>query len=209
MTVERISPMLAAVRGRPDDPVGVVLAGGLGRRIGGDKAAVSLGGRPLIDYPVEALRAVLSEVRIVAKPATVLAPIDGVEIWREPAEPRHPLVGIVHALKMARPRSVLVCAADMPFLTAAAVASLAGADAGAAPAVVAASDAGLEPLFAHYRPAALAPLQAAVNAQGPLRATVEALAPRRLEFGPDTDRVLFNVNSVADLRRAEELLAPD
>ena len=36
--------------------IGAVLAGGRGRRIGRDKAMVELDGRPLISYPVGALR---------------------------------------------------------------------------------------------------------------------------------------------------------
>ncbi len=37
--------------------IGAVLAGGRGRRIGRDKATVDLNGRPLISYPIGALRA--------------------------------------------------------------------------------------------------------------------------------------------------------
>jgi molybdopterin-guanine dinucleotide biosynthesis protein A len=37
-------------------PVGAILAGGGGRRIGGDKAIVELHGRPLISYPLETVR---------------------------------------------------------------------------------------------------------------------------------------------------------
>ena len=36
-------------------PVGVVLAGGQGRRLGGKKATATLGGRPLLSYPLQAL----------------------------------------------------------------------------------------------------------------------------------------------------------
>src|ERR1700733_2031483 len=127
--------MLATVDERLQQPVGVVLAGGQGRRIGGDKAIVSLAARPMVSYPLLALRAVLADVRVVAKPGTALPALptlDGVEIWTEPAEPHHPLVGIVEALRRAAPRPVLVCAADMPFLTPAAVSALAYADAGGA-----------------------------------------------------------------------------
>ena len=43
------------------EPVGVVLAGGMGRRIGGSKATVELAGRPLLCYPLDAMGEVLSE----------------------------------------------------------------------------------------------------------------------------------------------------
>jgi len=56
-------------------PVGVVLAGGAGRRIGGDKATVELAGRPLLLYPLAAVRAVLRDVAVVAKRVTALPPL--------------------------------------------------------------------------------------------------------------------------------------
>jgi molybdopterin-guanine dinucleotide biosynthesis protein A len=196
--------MLGAVNGPLQEPVGVVLAGGLGRRIGGDKAVVELAGRPLISYPVQALRAVLNDVRVLVKPGTPLPGLAGVEIWTEPAEPHHPLVGILQALRNAAPRPVLICAADMPFLSPAAVGELAGADPGGAPAVVAARDGALEPLLGCYRPQAADLLAAAaLEAREPLRTAVAAIGPRLLELDP---QLLFNVNTRADLARAEQIL---
>jgi len=89
-------------------PIGAVLAGGAGRRIGGGKAIVELHGRPLLSYPVGVLQAVLGEVAVVAKPQTELPDLPGVHVWHEPEEPHHPLAGIVHALQQADGRAVLV-----------------------------------------------------------------------------------------------------
>ena len=96
--------MAAALNHGP--PVGVVLAGGLGRRLGGDKAIVELEGRPLVRYPVEALHELCDDVVVVAKRDTMLPPLAGAaELWIEPDEPRHPLTGVAHALRLAaRPR---------------------------------------------------------------------------------------------------------
>jgi molybdopterin-guanine dinucleotide biosynthesis protein A len=197
--------MLGAVVAPPQQPIGVVLAGGRGRRIGGDKPLAELAGRPLVSYPVQALTAVLAEVTVLAKPGSALPRLSGVQVWTEPAEPQHPLVGIVQALRLAAPRAVLVAAADMPMLTAAVVAELAFADPGDAPAVVAARDGALEPLLARYEPAALALLEpAARQARAPLRAAVAAIGPRLIELAPE---VLFNVNTAEDLDRAATLLS--
>src|SRR4051812_49455051 len=90
-------------------PVGVVLAGGLGRRLGGDKAIVELEGRALVLYPLEALHEVCDEVAVVAKRDTLLPPLAGIaSLWVEPDEPRHPLCGVAHALRLALGRAVLV-----------------------------------------------------------------------------------------------------
>jgi molybdenum cofactor guanylyltransferase len=106
--------------------IGVVLAGGAGRRIGGDKAIVELEGRPLLLYPLNVLRAVLDDVAVVAKQSTVLPGLDAeIAIWLEADEPRHPLAGIVHALRCARGRPIVVLASDMPFVTRGLVAALA------------------------------------------------------------------------------------
>ncbi len=142
------------VSDRAGEPIGVLLAGGEGRRIGGGKALVELGGRPLISYPLAAMRRAVRDVAVVAKADTELPALPGVALWIEPGWPRHPLVGIVHALRCARGRAVLVCAADMPFVIAQALTALARADAGGAPAVVATSGGGLQPQLGRYEPLA-------------------------------------------------------
>src|SRR6478735_2166377 len=131
--------------------IGAVLAGGGGRRIGGDKAMVELEGRPLVHYPLNVLRAVLDEVAIVAKQSTVLPGLDvEIAIWLEPEEPRHPLAGVVHALRCARGRPVVVVAGDMPFVTRGLVAALAGERSRGAAAVVPRAGGRLQPLCARY-----------------------------------------------------------
>lgn len=174
------------------EPVGVILAGGLGRRIGGAKAIVELCGRPLIAYPMYALRAVLTDVAIVGKPDTELPSLPGAAVWSEPVLPRHPLVGILHALGMAAGRPVLVCAGDLPFVTPALIERIArasrapaadrapaasripdedltpgttgsaGADPGPSLAVLAARGGAAQPLLGCYEPGAAEPLASAL-----------------------------------------------
>ena len=98
-------------------PIGVILAGGQGRRIGGSKAIVKLRGRPLIVYALEAVASVLGEVAVIAKPDTELPSLSGVTVWIEPEAPQHPVVGIKHALALANGRPVFICAADLPLVT--------------------------------------------------------------------------------------------
>ncbi len=195
------------------EPVGVILAGGLGRRIGGAKAIVELCGRPLIAYPMYALRAVLTDVAIVGKPDTELPSLPGAAVWSEPALPRHPLVGILHALGMAAGRPVLVCAGDLPFVTPALIERIAGADPGPSLAVLVACGGASQPLLGCYEPGAAEPLASALAeaAQGArlptMREAVAALGPRLLEVGDEDGDALFNVNCAQDLLKAEAMLA--
>jgi molybdopterin-guanine dinucleotide biosynthesis protein A len=185
--------------------IGAVLAGGAGRRLGTrSKAAVPLGGRPLVSYPLEALAVVCERLAVVCKSDTELPELAGAERWDEPAEPRHPLAGIVYALERAG-APVLVCAADMPFVTGDACRTLVAAAGAGGPAVVAASGGVLQPVFALYAPAALEPLLAA-PADAALTATVEALDPVRVALPP---AVVRSVNTPEDLAEAKAALIPE
>ncbi len=192
--------------GHRNAPVGVVLAGGAGRRIGGGKAVVELHGRPLITYPVGVLQAALGKVAVVAKPASELPPLPGVEIWTEPERPTHPLAGIVHALEGADGRAVVVAAGDLPFLTADLVKTVAEAPANGCAAVVPRAGGRLQPLLARYEPQALAPLTKALELDGPgsLTRVVAALPP--CELALDEDEAFFNVNLPEDLLTATAMM---
>jgi molybdopterin-guanine dinucleotide biosynthesis protein A len=185
-------------------PVGVVLAGGLGRRMGGRKTVVDLASRPLISYPLGALSAVLSEVAVIAKPDTELPSLPGVTVWIEPQEPRHPLVGIVQALGLAGNRRVLVCAADMPFVSSELVERLASTEMRAAPAVIAKHGDSVQPLLGVYRPGAARGLAGAVRDELPVREAVARIGPRLVEV--DDPDELFNVNTPDDLLQAAAML---
>jgi molybdopterin-guanine dinucleotide biosynthesis protein A len=182
--------------------IGVVLAGGAGRRLGaGSKPGALLAGRPLVTYPLEALSAVCSHVAVVCKRSTPLPALDDVERWDEPDSPRHPLTGIVYALERAG-EPVLVCAADMPFVTADACRSLLTAPQKSV-AVVAAAEGVLQPVFGVYAPAALDRLRTAAD-DAPLTRTVEGLDPTRVALPA---RVVASVNTPEELAEAERLLA--
>jgi molybdopterin-guanine dinucleotide biosynthesis protein A len=188
------------------EPVGVVLAGGLGRRLGGSKATVRLNGQPLITYPLRAVQEALGSAVVVAKADSELPALPGIEVWMEPPEPRHPLTGIVHALGLAEGRSVLVCACDLPLVPADLIRQLAGADPGQAMVVTASYDGRLQPLLARYEPEALEPLTAALQADGTsVRDAVSAVGARPFEVSDET--FLFNVNTPEDLLRAGALLS--
>jgi molybdopterin-guanine dinucleotide biosynthesis protein A len=182
--------------------IGAVLAGGRSRRMGAPKAVVDLGGRPLVAWPIEALRAVLDEVVVVAKGTTTLPPLD-VEVWLEPDEPSHPRCGLVHALERAGGRAVLACAADLPFVTPVVVRRLLDEPAGGAPAVVPRAGGRLQPLLARYEPTALGALREAPRDQA-LTASVEALAPHVIEL---PEAAFANVNTPHELAAAAQRIA--
>jgi molybdopterin-guanine dinucleotide biosynthesis protein A len=173
---------------------GAILAGGAGTRLGGvSKAMLELDGRPLAAHVAAALGEVCERVAIVCKSETELPELPGIERWDEPEEPRHPLTGIVHALEQAN-GPVLVCAVDMPWVTADACRSLLDAAPGS-PAAVAVAEGEMCPVFGVYSPDVLYPLRAGPP-DAPLRETVAALEPARVALPP---ALLRSVNHPEDL----------
>jgi molybdenum cofactor guanylyltransferase len=183
----------------------VILAGGLGTRIGGSKAIVELAGQPLISYPFAALKGALADVAIIAKADTELPRLPGATVWIEPNAPRHPLLGLTEALALAEGRAVLVCASDLPFVTTELIATLAAADPGVAPAVIVGCRGNTQPLLGCYQISALPLLRAAGVDDGlSLGDAVAAIGPRLLEI--DDEDALFNVNAPDDLLQAAAML---
>jgi molybdenum cofactor guanylyltransferase len=186
-------------------PVGVVLAGGRGRRLGGDKAIVELEGRALIHYVLEALHEACDDVAVVVKRDTIVPPLSGVaDLWVEPDEPRHPLAGVAHALRMAMGRPVLAVAVDLPLLDAGTLRAIAGVDPGDAAVVAPLVHGRLQPLCALWLPRAAEGL-ASFDPGARATDVVEELGVRAVD-GLDPD-AFFNVNAPEDLLQASALLA--
>ena len=174
--------------------------------MGAPKAGIELAGAPLIGRPLRALREARLEAVVIAKPGTDLPRLD-VPVWQEPEEPSHPLTGLVAALERAG-RPVVVCGCDLPFLAPALLAHLAGRS---EPLVVVEAGGRLHPLIGRYAPDQIDALRAGRDQQRPLHEIVTELGavritePKLRRYG-DPERIVFNVNTPADLARAEELL---
>jgi molybdopterin-guanine dinucleotide biosynthesis protein A len=186
--------------------VAVVLAGGEGSRLGRPKATVPLAGTPLIAHVVHAAEAAGLRPVIVAKADSELPDV-GVAVLREPAEPRHPLVGLITALRDVD-EAIVALGCDTPFLPPPLLRRLAELEAEAA---VVEAGGRLHPLIARYSPPVLPALERSLEAGVSLTAAVEGLGPEVIgeealrELG-EPERITFNVNRPDDLAAAEGLL---
>jgi len=194
--------------------VGIVLAGGRGRRLGADvpKALVRLGGETLLERAVATLGAACGPVLVVA-PASMQLP--GVSARRvvDVAGYQGPLAGLVAGLEAAGEMTSFVLGVDFPCVTPVLVRELARVLA-ATPYVdaIVPRPGGIEqPLVAAYAPAVAARLRAALEAGvTSLRGGLDALRVSTIddvETLPGGADALLNVNTPDDFERARHALA--
>lgn len=98
---------------------GVVLAGGLGRRIGGNKPTRLLVGRSLLDHVVGRLRPQVNELWLSVREVADCLPVSGLSTVADNGVSAGPLSGIAAAMAAAKAAGyayLAACPCDVPFL---------------------------------------------------------------------------------------------
>jgi len=200
-------------------PFGVILAGGLARRMGGgDKGLLSLGGQTILARVIDRLSPQVAGLGLNANGDPARFEEFGLPILPDTVEGFvGPLAGVLAGLEWAAQEgadSIVTAAADTPFFPADLVPRLQLASEGMAhPLVLAATpdpDKGQvrHPTFGLWPVALRADLRAAL--QGGLRKVVlwtDRHQGREAVFPVHRVDPFFNVNTPEDLARAETLLA--
>lgn len=180
--------------------------------MGQDKAALLLGGEPLVRRAVRRLRRALVEV-IVAGPAEVGALVPGVRVVEDAQPGQGPLAGIASALRVVSTPWAFVVACDMPFVALALVRAL--VDLAATPpevdAVVLRTERGTEQLHAVYGVSCLPVLEAQLaTGDLALRHLLDRVRVREMSwqeavrFDP-AGLSAFNANAPEDWARAQAI----
>jgi molybdopterin-guanine dinucleotide biosynthesis protein A len=194
---------------------GIVLAGGMSRRLGRNKAVEPLGGEPLVDRVIGRLANVAGEIVVVVndeRRAAELRLPPEVKVVQDAYPDCGSLGGIFTGLRDADTGWVLVVACDMPFLNVKLLQHLIGS-AGGFDAVVPTLEGRPEPTHALYSKACLPHIERRLKDNDlkidrffdDVRVNlvpedeVRRLDPELLSF--------FNVNTQADLDRALALAA--
>ncbi len=179
---------------------------------GAPKGLERVGGARLIDRVAAALAGAADDVVVVANAAAAASWLPGASVVRDRRTGLGALGGI-HAALEAAAADVLTVPWDTPFVPAGLLRALREAgEAGDADIVAprSASPWGHEPLCAWFARAALAPIEAALDAgdrrAGALAARAKLSVVDVSSWGDDAD-IFFNVNSPADLDRAEAIAA--
>jgi len=195
----------------------VILAGGEGDRIGGDKPFTELGGKNLVSYVLEAASKVSDEIVVVVGADRVerfetLLP--DVHVAVDIASGGGPLIGVYSGLRRLRSEYAVALPCDSPFISETVLRYLIGKAEGVDAAIPRWPNGYLEPLHSVYRAsAALRECEEAMERGGSrihsmierLERTAYVPVEELRRFDPDL-LTFFNINSVEDLERAEAIL---
>jgi molybdopterin-guanine dinucleotide biosynthesis protein A len=192
----------------------IVLAGGRATRLGGaNKAMLQVGNKRLIDRVLSALNPIASQIILVGHLAEGLSgPV--IDIVPDKLQGGSALIGIYSGLQAARNDVALVVACDMPFLSTPLLKRIAVLSEGYDVAVPRVGN-HLEALHAAYRRSCLPVMREAISQQQHkiidfyTRLKVREIGESEIaDIDPD-GLSFFNVNTPADLKRANTLASRD
>lgn len=188
--------------GGPAGFAAVVLAGGAGRRLGGvDKPAQRVGGRALLERVLDAVAE--AEQRVVVGPVRTTG--RAVSWTREEPAGAGPVAALAAGLAAVQAPVVIVLAADLPFLSTAAVGQLLHPVRlpGTAPGTVLLDDSGAPQWLVSCWRADL--LRSAVaGGSGSLKSVMAPLRPVPVRVAGLTPPPWYDCDTPADLARAAE-----
>lgn len=196
----------------------IILAGGVGNRIGGNKPFMKLGNRSLISYVLEVTSKVSDEVVVVVcrnkvKRFEDLLPKD-VKVAMDIISDVGPLIGVYSGLKHLRSDYAVALPCDAPFIDMGVLRHLIGRAEGADAVVPLWPNGYIEPLHSVYRvSAALKASEAAMGEEAfrissmidRLERTIYVPVEELKKFDPDL-LTFFNINSIEDFKDAEAIL---
>ncbi|MBI3267424.1 MAG: molybdenum cofactor guanylyltransferase [Planctomycetes bacterium] len=188
---------------------GAILAGGRSRRMGTDKAFLTLAGQTLLDRQLALFRGLFAEVLVAANDLERCAR-PGIRVVPDAYPERASLVGIYSALRAASEPWCFVAACDMPFLEPSLIRYLEGFT-GGAEAVVPLWRERPEPLHAWYSKDCLPTLTARIDA-GTYRLgdllphlRVRTVPVEGTAWAARAETIFWNLNTPDDLERARRM----
>ena len=186
-----------------------ILAGGAGRRIGGDKPRRLLGGARLLDHALNHAHVIAAPSILVARSPEQVAGFGGTVVLDAPGI-EGPLAGLLSALSWASAAGadrVLTLACDMPFLPGDLHHRLEQALTSEVGVAVAASGGRLHPVCALWRTAVVPTLvRRAEEGRLSLRGLSEAVGCAVVDWPVEGGDPFININTAEDLAASEAAL---
>ena len=195
---------------------GFILAGGMSRRMGENKAGLYLAGKTFLERAADVLGSVSRSVRIVGDIRGVHSDLEVVPDILGEQKGQGAIAGLISALHYAEGEWAAILACDLPFVTAELffrLVEIAKADPAAACVVPVQSDGRIQPLCGLYRKSEVcaAILEQYRSGERRLYDAIRQLKTRyvgfeELEDLPGSSNFFFNVNTRLEFEKALELV---
>ena len=190
---------------------GVILAGGLSKRLGGrNKAFIQIGGKRIIDRQMEVYRRLFDQIILVTNDPVTYIDVDAL-IVSDHYDQRSSLNGLHAGLFAAAHDYVFCTACDTPFINDALISCLLGHIDSKADIIIPSTESGFEPMFAVYKKNCLPSIawqleRDLLKIQGLFRKLrVKTVAEPELRAIDPQLISFFNINTPEDLVLAESL----
>lgn len=190
---------------------GVILAGGMSKRLGGrNKAFIQIGGKRIIDRQMEVYHRLFDQIILVTNDPVAYMDVDAL-IVSDHFDQRSSLNGLHAGLFAAAHDYVFCTACDTPFVNERLIACLLGHIDSKADIIIPSTDSGFEPMFAVYKKTCLPAMvwqleQDLLKIQGLFRKVrVKTVAESELRTIDPQLISFFNINTPDDLVLAENL----
>jgi molybdopterin-guanine dinucleotide biosynthesis protein A len=184
---------------------GIILAGGKSKRMGTDKAFLSLGGKPLIAHVIEALETVCGTVILISADEKLdqLGKPRYIDMW----ENIGPLAGLYTGLHFSKNDYNFVLGCDSPLVNKSLLEMLLQEAQPEYDVVQLATSKSKMPLIALYRKTCMNSIKALIDSgERRMQESVATLKCKTVKLDPSMEQYALNVNSPEDFVRLKELL---
>ncbi|WP_166965180.1 molybdenum cofactor guanylyltransferase [Yeosuana marina] len=186
------------------DITGIILAGGKSSRMGTDKGFLKLNRKSFVEYSIEAMKPLVSQMMIVSNNADY----DAFKLKRveDVIKNSGPLAGIYSGLSHSKTDYNLVLSCDIPFIKTSILEMLINAQDGDADIVQILSDGKPMPLIALYKKRCETIFYNLLqNDERRLHVALNQCIVKNIELNPECDVFTTNINTPEELKEIEHV----
>lgn len=185
------------------DITGIILAGGKSSRMGTDKGFLKLNNKPFVQYSIEALKALVSEIIIVSDNSDY--DVFGLKRITDEIKEAGPVSGIYSGLEASKTDYNLILSCDIPLITSEVLKKLINAIDGTSEIIQAESNGKTMPLIALYKRCVKDRFKNFLKQdERRLRIAIKGCNYKNVVLDESFQNVTLNINTKEELKQIED-----
>jgi len=185
------------------DITGIILAGGKSSRMGTDKGFLMLNNKPFVQYSIDALKPLVSEIIIVSDDEAY--DVFGIKRVNDTLKNAGPVAGICSGLKASSTEYNLILSCDIPLITSKIIQKLIDNIDAISEVIQIESNGKSMPLIAMYKKEVLDIFEAFLkNDERRLRVAIKSCKSKNIVLEKELEFSTMNVNTKTELKAIED-----